>query len=102
MYLGNLQRFGQVLAAGKMKPHIPPHVIFELEKSGKLFHPSEFIGCNSNPGILVEKDNQLGTVVPWYDMAQEIDSDEVKKHHITSYHYSIASTLKSNIFQIPK
>ena len=78
MYLGDLQRFGQVLAAGKMKPHIPPHVVFELEKSGKLFHPSEFIGCNSNPRILAEKDNQMGTVVPWYDMAQEIDSDEVK------------------------
>ena len=95
MYLGDLQRFGQVLAAGKMKPHIPPHVVFELEKSGKLFHPSEFIGCNSNPGILAEKDNQMGTVVPWYDMDTEfVNSDEVKKHHITIYHYSIASTLR--------
>ena len=62
--LWELQRAGQALGAGKMKPHVPSVLLFELEKAGKVFHPVE--------------GHKNGDLLPYHDtIANNAESEEV-------------------------
>ena len=62
--LWELQRAGQALGAGKMKPHVPSLLLFELEKAGKVFHPVE--------------GHKNGDMLPYHDtIANNAESEEV-------------------------
>ena len=62
--LWELQRAGQALGAGKIKPHVPSLLLFELEKAGKVFHPVE--------------GHKNGDLLPYHDtIANNAESEEV-------------------------
>ena len=62
--LWELQRAGQALGAGNIKPHVPSVLLFELEKAGKVFHPVE--------------GHKNGDLLPYHDtIANNAESEEV-------------------------